>query len=317
MTQRIFEHIDDFLERTKENNISSQTFSDRERVLRELEKYLENENISIHLSETYEAVSKIKAFFDEADISLTGAYVSALTSYFEFLSDENLQEENEIDSCIILLRKQLKPKSETVDEIQKVEKGKLSQAQKLEILDSCDTLEENLIIRILLDTGMKAGELHTLKKKDLKTGDSLNPAYFKIARHKASKGDIKPHDENSKQNPRKVALRLETLRIIQKHIDENLQEEEEFLLWGYPDYQKTRRHFNKVISKSDISKKKKEDLSLEPFRANAMVELIEKGYSRRNIKEYMGKTSLLTSEVMTKYSNPREESPLAINRNLF
>lgn len=317
MTHRFYDYTEEFLHRTRKNNQSAQILDDRRRVLNKLEDYLKEENISIHLTNSHEFVSKIRDFFEDTDISLTGTYVSAIIAYLEFLSIENIEEENKVDSCVILLRKKLKPESERVNEIQRVEAGLLKDNQKIELLDNCETLEEELIVRILLDTGIKASELHTLKPRDLKKGDSLNPGYLRIRRHKASKGDIEPHGENFKEDEREVAIRLETLRKIEKHIQENLSEDDEFLLWGHPDYPKTRRHFNKVISKCGFSEEKKDSLSLEPFRSNAMVSMIQKGYSRRNIKEYMGKTSLLTSKTMEKYSNSREKSPLALHENLY
>lgn len=315
MAKEIYEFKEEFLEYTKNEGKSQQVYDDRRGVLEALESFLKEEKISLNFDNPHEILWKLEKFFNKnPKRGATPTNIEALVSFFKFLKNRGRYSEHQLDSAIQQIRNQIKEDVEKHDEIEKVETGIVTEREKESLLKNSKDLRQELIVRILLDTGLKAGELGSLKVKDIKFGEnSMNSATIEVNRYLPSKGSVKELEEDDRRK-RLVAVRSETRTKLRRYIEKEDKREEDYLLWPKADYQNIRYNFEKIVDRSIIDR----NLTLEPFRYNILVELIRKGFSRRYIKNYLGEINYLSPKVMENYSpTSRSPEPIASNRKIF
>lgn len=317
MPHGIVQFIDDFLEFSNKQDIQEKTKQNRREVLNQLRIYLEENNENIYLHESSKVKFKISNFFENNESrSRNPPNIHAITSFFEYLKEHrDFYEPSNVEQCKNSVLK-LKKTYEESNAVQRVEKGKLTFEQREKLIRACrnsrnEPLKKEVMLKLILDAGLSRSELLALKPSDITQSNTINPAEIKVEREWSQTQS----QEIPKDDPRYVAISLETRVRINELIDRKSREANEFLIWTNPSYRKPKRRLDEIFEEADLESL---NLSIKDIQRNAILDLIEKGVEQHRIQKYYGSKSSVTADVVDKFSleNP-SHYPLSENKRIF
>lgn len=250
----------------------------------------------IDLEDFYGSIDNIKQFFDdrEATESKVGSVRNLLKYIGTELNTEHAERLNDISERV---------KASRIDGVSRNKKSKkqrledkiLTEEEERRVMQVANEYE-TLVIKAMLDTGCRPGELAALRPKDINFDISKGDieAAVKIDKNYVEGVGVQDSPKTEDSN-RTVNLRSDTVELLKRFIDEEDIGEEELIFDSYREiFELTKEVFSLAWVKMEDGLTQ---FSPHYFRHNTCTRLTREGYDKRDVQQYMGHGSIEITEI--------------------
>lgn len=288
------EHAPSYREYLQENDLASNTIVKRKNMVQEFIQHCEEKDIVIETDDFYDSVDAIRNYFEREDITIHGTKVSAIRDFLEYIGTQvDTRTEDQLDDIKEKISmSKLKAKKQDIGKLDKKElEDKLLRDQEIEAARQAASEKVSLIIDFMLDTAARPGEVVAMTPEDI---DFENGSFNINSTWSDAKGEVQrspKHDSN-----RTVKVSDSTLNRLERYIDENDVAEDEYVFGSYRSdvYRPIKEAFTHAQVRVEDGSS---DVTPHWLRHNACTRLIQNGNSKEKVQQYMGHSSIQTTEV--------------------
>lgn len=289
------EHLE---EEKEEGNIAQSTVRQRHYAVDELVAWFDYHDKVLDTDDFYGSTDLLKDFFDQT--TLHGSKVACVRAYLEYIQRQlPTRDADRLDD----IRERIKYSKLTGSNgkrgrsKKKLLEEKILSDRELAAIQAAANDYESLVIRSMLDTGCRPGELAALIPSDFnfdvpKKGIG---ATVKIEKTYSQGVGVQDHPK-TEDSIRTVNLRSRTANQLKQFIEENDIGEEDLI---FEDYRTVYDSIKDVVTFAQV--KIGEDgvtkFSPHSLRHNTATRLIREGYSKEKVQQYMGHSSVTITEI--------------------
>jgi integrase len=190
--------------------------------------------------------------------------------------------------------------------VDRVKKQILEEEELDAALAVSDNFEE-LVIRLLYETGCRAGEIAALKRSDIsynKNSMERNPVEVSITKTYVQGKGVQDEPKFEDSN-RIVALREETGEKLKSYMDKHNVQDEEMIFKDLSDpYGVIYDTFKDVFTFAEVRIGENGLTNATPhfLRHTRATEMMREGISKEQIQKYLGHSSVVNTEVYTHFA---------------
>lgn len=282
-----------------ENRLSHSVVRQRRYAVDELVRYFDYNKKFIDTNDFYQSTDAFRDFFDQTN--LHKSKVASIRRFLEYIERQLPTKESD---RVHDIRERIKYSRLSGDtgksrkaKKEEIEKKILSESELQQVYFVAKPFEE-LVVRSMLDTGARPGELAALMPSDIDWGYSRGDigATARIEKTFSQGIGIQDHPK-TEDSIRTVNLRRDTAHQVKDYVERNNIQQSELI---FNDYRSVYDCVKDVFTFSGLRMSDSGITNFSPhsLRHNAATRLIvEEGYSKEKVQQYLVHSSIETTEI--------------------
>lgn len=292
---------------------SANTAEKRIYAVNELIEYFQKQETTIDTDDFYDSVDKIRDFFDQTNVHNTK--VSGIRDFLDYVGgQQDSRTEDQVDDIrdkIRLAKLQKSNSNSSTSESGELDKKeveeKLLEDEEIDAAREAADFETQVMINVMMDSGMRPGELAALKPRVVNFNSTTVGAAVKIEdtyiQNQGLQGKPK-HDSF-----RTVELTESTAANLQQLIEENDVDDDELIFQNYQHiYRRLKDAFTTAQVRVDEDGNDKTNVTPHWLRHNACTRLIQ-DHRKEDVQRYMGHKSIKITEI---YEHFKEDEVIGL-----
>lgn len=300
-------------DREDDGTFSYNTVRGKRYAVDEFTAWTEYHDEVLDTEEFYDSVDTVKAFFKQTPV--TKNKVAGVRGFLEYIArqlpTEQAERLNDIRDRV--KRSKLEGQTGNGGRVKEIEDKILTQDELDAVVAAADPYQR-VVVKTMLDTGCRPGELAALTPGDLNEDVDIDGigATVKITKTYAQGVGVQDHPK-SENSIRTVNIRPDTVELLQEFIRGHDIADYQLMFGSYRKvYDAVKELF--TYAQIRIGGNGVTNFSPHWLRHNTATRLIRDGYSKEKVQRYMGHSSVTITEIYEHFNDDEVIEVYALER---